>query len=158
MPDVTAASFPVTIGEREYMMSPLSDRDIEEVNNWLRATYIQMARASITPDMTAAQREETLAVAMREARQINWYDRDSGGRLMQDLGGVSRVFWQSLKKRHPDLTHDEVRAWCVDPVTVQSLVTVWKELNLKPAKDDGRREVGKANPRQGAARRRSTHS
>lgn len=109
MPQVTAAAFPITIGDATYEMSPLTDRDVDEINNWLRASIIKMARDSLVPGMTPAEREELLGVAMTKARQLSFMEGE-GARIISSLDGVSRVVWQGLRRRHPELQWDEFKS------------------------------------------------
>lgn len=160
MAEVTAAAWPIHLGDREYALSPLSDQDSEELTNWLRASFIQMARDSLPPEATQAQRDETLGIAMREARALNWFSPE-GAKVVKSIDGVSRVLWQSLKKRHPELTHKQVRALMTDPGTIDYVMTVWKEANVGGAAKGGARTDGspKAHLRNLLRRRRrSTRS
>jgi hypothetical protein len=129
MPDITGASHPIELAGVEYHLSPLTDRDIEELTNWLRASFVRMASESLTPEMTQAQRDEVLGAAMREARKIDWVSGE-GARTMGTLDGISRVLWHGLRKRHPDLTYEAVRALITDAKTVAKASAVFKALNV----------------------------
>ena len=159
MADVTAAAWPVYLGGQEYFLSPLSDEDNEELNNWLRASFIQMARESLPDGATREEREETLGIALREARALSWFSHD-GSRVVKTIDGVARVLWQSLKKRHPDLTHARVRKLITDPATIDYVMSVWREANVGNAVKGGTQDGSpKANRRsRRRPRRRSTQS
>jgi hypothetical protein len=157
MAEVTAASFPITLAGKEYRLSPLSDRDNSELTNWLRASFIQMARDSLPGNATQQERDETLAVAMREARGISWFSRE-GAKVMRSLEGVARVVWQSLRKEHPELTPEQVREMLVDERTIDHALAVWREINVGNAvKETTQPGSPKAASRR-LRRKRSTRS
>ena len=132
MPDVTAASYPLTLNGITYSLSPLTDRDIEEVNNWLRASVINMARDSLTSDMSKDERSEILGVAMKEARSLSWMHGEGSKIITQSIDGVSRVMYQGVVKNHPNVTFaDFLSNMYKDPSGVESSLAIWRELNLK---------------------------
>jgi len=138
MPQVTAASYPIKIGDKTYEMRPLTDRDVDEINNWLRSTFIQMARNSFTPDMKAAEREETLSVAMSRARKLSFMSGE-GAEVIGSIDGVSRVLWQGCRSKHPTLTFEEFYAeiFRLKDKSAQDLANdieasmlIWQEINV----------------------------
>lgn len=126
---VTAAPHPVTFGDRHFLMSPLTDGDFEQLNNWLRSSVIQMARRSLTSDLTAEEREETLAVAMREARKMS-YLSEAGRTAMATVDGTAQLLWLGMRNNHKDLTSDEVRSMMLNGDDMLSALKVWEEINL----------------------------
>lgn len=145
MSTVTAASFPIQLAGKEFHMSPLTDRDIDELDTWLQAQMVEIARASLKDDMSEREREEILGAAMREASRMTWLSGD-GARKMRTLRGVSRVLWQSLRRRHPELSHDEVKSMLMDPATIAYVNTVFRKINnvreskkKQPARDSQKR-------------------
>ena len=131
MPDVTAATFPVTIGDKQYHMSPLSDKDIEELNNMFRADMIRAAQASLTEDMSEAERREVLSAAMREAQQFTWYgDADESRRVMKQIPSIARIVWMSVRRASPDARLEDIQKALFDPNNLDATMTVWKQLNV----------------------------
>lgn len=61
MSDVTNAPVPLTIQDKEYLCAALTDRQLQEFTNWVRAKYIERAVE------TAAYLDRNLAVEMRNA-------------------------------------------------------------------------------------------
>lgn len=147
MADVTAAAMPVVLEGVEYWMTPLDDRDIEELNNWLRSTVISMARQSLTPSMTRAEREEILDSAMRTARRMSWMSEDARS-VMSTIDGVTRVMWQGMRKRHPNLRHEDLRAALLrDENNILALNKIFKEINTGAALDTEETQPGKKSRR-----------
>lgn len=149
MADVTGASFPITLGGAEYHMSPLSDIDIEELNNWLRSRFIQMARDSLPENASQQQVDDTLRVAMQTAHDMSWMT-GAGAKQMSHPDGIARLLWQSLRKRHPDLTHAQVRALIVSPATIASVMATFDHVNFSDAM---RRTTPSGSPKAKGRRR-----
>jgi len=150
MADVSGASRPIFLGGKEYQLSPLSDKDTVELDNWLKAEFIRVARSSLSADSSREERDETLRVAMQESQGMSWLS-GAGARTMRTIDGVARVLWQGLKRLHPELTHDDVRRLLVDAETVRYVNEEFRELNVG---DAARRVTPKGSPK-GAARRQT---
>lgn len=138
MPQVTAASMPITIGKRTFEMRPLTDRDVDEINNWLRSTFIQMARNAFTPDMKSSEREEMLGVAMSKARKLSFMSGE-GAEVIGSIDGVSRVLWQGCRSKHPTLTFEEFygHVFALKDISPEDLahdieasMLIWQEINV----------------------------
>lgn len=155
MADVTAAPMPLMLAGTEYLMCPLSDKDIAELDNWLRSGMIKAASDSLTDDMSQAARDEVLRVAITEARSTSFLT-GTGARVMATPDGIARVLWQGLKRRHPELTHEKVREMLGDPRTIEYCMLQWHELNVgKMAQATEKAGAGK-KPRRPRPRSSST--
>lgn len=129
MAHVTAGKFPIHLGDKVLLLTPLTDKDIEEINNWFRAEFVKIARMSFDDSMTQDERAEVLQCAMREARESHWMSA-SGERVIKTPEGMARVLWQSFKKEHPSLTVEEVRELIMTPGNLEMALTVWREVNV----------------------------
>jgi hypothetical protein len=137
MADVTAAAFPIVLSGEQYRMTPLTDRDIEELNNWLRGSFIRMARAAITDDMSQRERDEVITIALREARRLSWMEGYGAELMASGIDGMARVIWQSLQRHHAgEITHEQVAAALMDPATLEESTLIWQELNFKKRDKD----------------------
>jgi hypothetical protein len=125
---ITAAPVPVKIGGVEYLMTPLTDADITALDNWLRARVIRMARSSLTADSTDAEEEMTMRQAFRFASTLTWLSND-GLKLINTLDGLSRLFWQGLRKNHPQVTTDQIRGWIVDQEAMREFTDAFDVAN-----------------------------
>lgn len=103
MPNITGASGEVTIGEHVYTMSPITDRDIGDLNIWLRAKMIAAARESIPSGANQRVEDNTMSVAMRVASKMDWLNDPSTLTMPENL---LRLIWQLMRKRQPDLTSE----------------------------------------------------
>jgi hypothetical protein len=111
---LTAAATPVKFiqdnGEetQEYWISPLTDKDFDEIDEWLQARLLSIARKSLPPEATREEREELLSIATREAAKITW-TMPAGRQSMSTIPGIAHIAWVSLRKRHPGITEDYLR-------------------------------------------------
>jgi hypothetical protein len=150
MSNVAAATIPIQLAGQEFQLSPLTDRDIQELNNWLQSQVIQAARGALTDDMAQDQRDEILGAAVREASKVSWFSAD-GARRMRTIEGVSRILWQSLKRLHPSLTPDKVKDMVLDPATVTMAMAAFRKVNDVPEKKRG--ETPEGSPKERSRRR-----
>lgn len=141
-PNITAAAAPLNLKGVEYSVSPLSDRDCEELNNWIRARLISIARKSFTSDMDQEARDELLGAAVREAGKIDFMT----GRGFRDLTtpeGCCRMLYQSLRRHHPGITVEAVKALLYtdgkpDRESISAFAQIFSDLNMpEQKKSDG---------------------
>jgi cytochrome c553 len=114
MPDttsqiLTSAKFPIELDGKEFLMSPLNDQDIAELDLWMSSYYLKMVRASLEDETNQALRDETIRVASREALSLSIMTRD-GQKILATVNGMTRLLWQSIKLNHPNVTVHELRA------------------------------------------------
>lgn len=146
---ISGAGFPITLGGKQYLMSPFSDRDIDEMDNWIRSSVIEMARASLSPAATKAEREETIGCAIREARQLSFLSPE-GAKMAASIDGIARVVWIACRKNHPEVKFEEIRAHITNAETIDYLMQVWDEQNRAPLVGGKKTQTGspKARTRQ----------
>jgi hypothetical protein len=101
---MTAAPVPVMIGGIEYRLSPLTGRDIAELDQWARAQMVQVARESVPPDAPAEERETAMATALRAAMKESFFNG-----FIMDFGKTTRILWTLMRKCHPTVTPADVQ-------------------------------------------------
>lgn len=131
----SGAPIEITLGDKSYRMSPLTRRDIEELDNYVRATVMTTARASLPQDASEEQKKLTEETALRTAMSMSWMTGE-GARLMSSLTGWSRILWQGLRYNHPELTPDSIAALLLDPTNLEQAQKRWHLLNIGPPKVD----------------------
>lgn len=144
MPQMTAAPYPVTVDGRDFRMSPLGDKDFDELTNWVRASVTQMARLSMTDDMDPSERKEMLEAAMALARSLTFGEASTWG-YFKNIEGMSRVFFQGLRKCHPALTFKEFQPLVKRQASIDQLVELmaaWTELNVPEKNVNAGTEAG----------------
>src|SRR5262245_27878111 len=105
---ITGAAVPITFSDgKSYEFSPLTDRDIDELDEWVQARIIDMARKSLPPTATLRDREETISLAIREAAQTSI---SNNLQVLSSVRGLARVAYYSIRKRHSDVTEEYIRS------------------------------------------------
>lgn len=133
-PTITAAPHPIVFDDVEYSMHPFRDKDYDEVNEWLRSRIISIARKSIAEVRDQDERDEVLGAAVREAAKVDLVN-GSGFRSIQSPDGVTRLFYQSVKRGKPEFSFDDARKvlrkpdGLPDAVKCLEVMTVWADIN-----------------------------
>lgn len=120
----------VTLNGKHYWADPLTDLDIAELDSWIKAELIRAARMSCE-GASQEERELVLRVAMQEAAGISWYS-GTGLKMIATLVGMSRLVWQMLKRRYPDLSLEEVRKGLFNPESLAQANDAFRSLNVNP--------------------------
>jgi hypothetical protein len=101
----TAAPAEVTLGGRAYRLSPLTDADVGELDNWVRAGTLRAAREARRglPELEA---QALMRQALAFAATQTWF-----GALGRDhsIDLLARLFWQLVRRRHPDASLETIR-------------------------------------------------
>ncbi len=106
----TAAPAEVTLGGRAYRLSPLTDGDVGELDNWVRASTIRVARQS-GRGLSEPEAQALMRQAFASAATQTWF-----GVLGRDcsIDMLARLFWQLVKRHHPDASMEAVRQAIAD--------------------------------------------
>jgi hypothetical protein len=124
----------------ELQFSPLSDMDSDEIDEWLQARLIENTRRSVE-HLSQAVREEMIQLAMKTSLEVTFLSL-RGVKMLATLPGMVRVCWQSIRKRHPEVTEAELRSYLLHPENMDALNTVFEKVNdvpkRKPSKNRAR--------------------
>ena len=101
----TAAPAEVTLGGRAYRLSPLTDVDVGELDNWVRASAIRTARAAAR-GLPEPEAQAVMRRAFASAATQTWFGV-LGRECSIDM--LARLFWQLVKRHHPDASLEAVR-------------------------------------------------
>lgn len=105
----TGAASPLTLGDREFRMSQLNDRDISELDEWVQDRIVAVAERSIMRQkLTPSEVERRLAIAYSAAAGATWMSGD-GARMIATVDGIARLLWQSIHHNHPDVSYEDLR-------------------------------------------------
>ena len=104
--EATAAPIDVTVDGKQYTLTPLSDRSNCELDNWLRARIVAVARASLDEDASEKVKKETMERAFDHALKTSWLLNSDA--LLRTPDGVLRFVFQLLRPAHPNLTMEEL--------------------------------------------------
>jgi len=143
----TAAPVEVEIDGKKYWMSPLTERDYGELDRWVRARAVQMARDSLGDNPTVGEVRLTMDEAFRSALGMSCIEEP---RLLAGLEGFARIVWQQMRAKHPDVDYDQiVIAFRKDSANVQRAHDAIRLLRLghsSEQKDDSKNPTIAAAP------------
>ena len=106
---ISAAAIPIEFKNGEqYQLSPLTDKELDEIDLWLQSRLINIARHSLTPDLSKAERDEILAAALRESSKLSVFSA-AGIQALSNIQGLTHLCYISLLRRHPNISRDDIR-------------------------------------------------
>lgn len=99
MSNPQAAPVHLVLSGQEFLMSPFTDRDIGELNNFIRMQILASARDSMmTPGTPAVIVEATMKAAVAETLKIDWVtDPD----LLSNSERIIYLFWMGIRNHPP---------------------------------------------------------
>jgi hypothetical protein len=106
--NVTMSPIVVVVGGVEYRMSPLTDRDHGELDNWVRAEYLEAAKLAAGEPGTE-QYDAVMRIALGEAPALSC-QRMPGLRIASTFRGVARRAWQGIRHNHPKVEYETLLA------------------------------------------------
>lgn len=129
---MTAAAQPIEFDGVVWQMSPLTDRQYDELTEWSRSHVIQAAEIAIRnfPDCTVGEADRLLRVALTVALELTWQS-EVGQRLFATPLGVSQMFWQSVVKLKPKATELENRHLFYKPDNVRKVLRAFFDINSR---------------------------
>lgn len=136
MSSITAPSYPAVMHDgTEFRLSPLTDRDMDELEAGARARYVALVVGSLPPELDKAERRELIDKAVDEAKTITMMN-DSGQELIaRTNAGQHRMIWVMCRREHPDLTLDMIREYLLTPKNRETFLTTVKLVNKREADD-----------------------
>lgn len=143
----SAAPVPVHAGGRDLLLSPLSDRDFDELSLWFQARVLRVARASLGPDSTPQEREETMRAAYAHAATIDFFTEynNRSKRTQAELDeATAQLIWRALRKNHPAISLEDARAVIRSEASAE-VVDAWRlaQFGKAPAAKDDAEDPGK---------------
>lgn len=148
---LTAAATPIRLGDVEYRMSPLTDRDISELDEWVRHRYIQLAVDSLPKDTPPEEVTQVRLQATQAALNLTWMS-GQGAKILATVDGMTRLLWQSLRREHPDVEYEDLRGQLFSSERLKMVRHSFVQLN-QSARSNGRPDKGGRKRRQRRRRR-----
>ncbi|HUT10431.1 MAG TPA: hypothetical protein VMY42_08040 [Thermoguttaceae bacterium] len=148
----SAAPAPVRIGDRDFLLSPLSDRDFDELSLWYQGRVLRIARASLDADSTSRDREETLKAAYAHASSIDFFSEFQTGGLLSQKEALAQFVWRVLRKQQPAFSLDDARKLVTtDTDSLAAIMDIWHLLQFGKAPAAAVGEEGPEKNVEGAA-------
>lgn len=127
----TAAKVPLKLGEITLQISPMTDRDIAELDEWVQWRYLQNVRDSFRPTDRPEVREMETRVAQENSLSLTWLS-GRGARIIATLAGMSRIVWQACHRNHPDMTEEKIRTLLIDKANLDAANAAFEKANKPP--------------------------
>lgn len=135
---LTAASYPLHLGDKTFYVCPLSDKDITELTNWVRGHYINSAKQ--------ANDENVLRIAIEQASTLFAFT-GQGAKILATVEGMSKLVQVMARKNHTQLTESELMQLILDDTNRREVNRVFKLQNITPA-TVGKKGVKNLTPEQ----------
>lgn len=144
---ITGAGHPIKFAapdgkDIELIMTPLSDKEITELDSWVQSVVIDNARRSLPPNASQRDIELTMNAALITSMGLTAFG-GAGARLMATPRGVARLVWQSCRKNHPTLTPEQLTEYMFNPVNINQANSIFRKLNIPETKPNAGPQRGK---------------
>lgn len=106
MSNVSGAPAPFKVNDVSFSMSPLTDQDTQELNNFLKQRVLQTAREFCRGETDKNIIDATMKAAMDKAVDIDWMS-DPG--LLESLDPCVYLFWLGCRNNEPKKTREEFK-------------------------------------------------
>lgn len=108
--NLTKASQPLIFEDgSQIFLSPLSDKDVTELDNWVKARYLHDQRSNIPEDADEETKDRIERIAQQTASTLCWY-LGLGATMMVSVDGMTQIVYQSAKRNHPEITYEEIHS------------------------------------------------
>ena len=120
----SAASVPVRIGDRDLLVSPLSDRDFDELSLWFQVRVLRTARACLESDAPRTEREEILKAAYARAAEIDFLSAYQTCSPTEQRLVLPDFIWRLLRK-NAGFTLDDARRVVESGDGLKDIMDAW---------------------------------
>jgi hypothetical protein len=127
MSDITGAGTPIKLGDVTYLVSPLSDKDLIELDEFVRFVHVNAAVDSAP----ASMKDRALEIAIQQASALSFMS-PGGAAIIKNHNGISRILWHGIRHNHPEVTHEQIRELIIKHEVVAEANRVFKKLNVDP--------------------------
>lgn len=127
---VTAAPIPIVFDGKTYYMSPMRDIDYGEFEAWVQDQVIALAKRNLK-GLPLEQQNAMLEHAFDRANELTIHSPDALSR-MSTVEGAAKVTFLSLRKRHSEVTEEQVREWMTNPDTLSRALDKFDSVNALP--------------------------
>ena len=109
--NLTKAAHDITLimkdgNEVTYQLVPLTDRDYDELDNWVKEQIIESAVQG-AKHLEPSIQKLVIDSAVAQASGASWLT-PTGTKLIVTPRGIARMLWQSIKRNHSTITYKEI--------------------------------------------------
>lgn len=101
MGNIAAAPVGIILSGQEFIMSPLRDKDVQEINNFIKQDILNTARTFCKTEPDDRIVQATMKAAMEQASKVDWLLNFD---LLQTIERVAFLFWVCVKNSAPNPT------------------------------------------------------
>jgi hypothetical protein len=149
---LTAAPITVSLGGKEYKLSPLRDRDYGEYERWIQSQIINIAKDNLD-GLPEDQQKLLLIHAFEQARKVNITSPEFLQR-MNTVEGAAKLLHLMMRRNHPEMTEINVLSLLTDP---KNLNTAMDGVNTLMDLDGFDAGAGAGTPKKGMAVHSTEH-
>ena len=98
MSNPAAAPAPITINGTEYLMAPLTSKDITELNMFIKQEILATAKEFCKDESNKSIIDATMKAAMEQTRTVDWIVDST---LLQSMDRLIYLFWMGVRNNPP---------------------------------------------------------
>lgn len=98
MSNPAAAPAPISINGIDYLMSPLTSKDITELNMFIKQEILATAKEFCKDESNKNIIDATMKAAMEQTRTVDWIVDSS---LLQSVDRLIYLFWMGIRNNPP---------------------------------------------------------
>jgi hypothetical protein len=134
---------PVTLGGKEYSLRPLTYGDIEELDNWVRAQYMERVIGSLPKDTSPDDREVAWRIAQATVVELTWLS-GLGAKFIATPKGFMKIASLTVQ----DLGEKELTEILMNDKSAMKRMTDALRLSTGESKGDGKPGKSTSEPSQ----------
>lgn len=105
---ISGASIPMKIGNKEYQAKTLSDKDYDELNAYCRFKFIEEGKESVDRmRLPKDARQEMLTSMLLASSQVTFSSAEGAKIINSSNEGIARTGWQMIKANHEFISLEE---------------------------------------------------
>jgi hypothetical protein len=131
---LTGGSTPIKLNSVVYNVSPLTDKDTSELDEYVRFVHMETAKKA-AKDADPEIKQMIVSAAVGQASSLSFMS-PQGAAIIKGIDGVSRILWHGIKHNHPEVTHEFIRAaMFANTENIAEANRVFDQLNVKPLQE-----------------------
>lgn len=138
---LSGATWPLKISGKEFEATPFTDKDYDELDNYIQAKIISIAKKQLNT-FVGSERAEFLQASIKAAASSGWGTLE-GAKIIGTIEGSLRLGWQMVKAKSK-ITFEAFYALGVQEQfmqeNIQEIDIVYGQLNFKKDDSDSKEE------------------
>jgi len=138
---LSGATYPLIISGREFAASPFTDKDYDELDNYIQSKLIGIAKKQLS-SFYGTERAEFLQAAIKAAASSGWGTQE-GAKIISTTEGAARLGWQMVRAKSK-ISFEEFYVLVVQQehiqANIQEIDIVYGQLNFKAEEETDSKE------------------